>query len=264
MRKGMAFLSSVLALASLCTVVSTHAADTVYYVHTDALGSPVVVTDANRNVVERTQYAPYGQVLNRPEHDGPGYTGHEEDSVTGLANMQQRYGLKVIGRMISVDPMDVDTTTGANFNRYWYANDNPYRFTDPDGRQVGETPVVIAACAASPPCAGAVVAGVTALGVAAKKAGDAGAKYYDHVMQSRQDRAEDGSHQAQPNIQKSEEHTKGARPSTEEKHEKGRSRAAADRHGGEKGDSRRNPYGKRPQGHKGPWPPPPKPKPNGD
>ena len=24
--------------------------------------------------------------------------------------------------------------TGASFNRYWYANNNPYRFTDPDGR----------------------------------------------------------------------------------------------------------------------------------
>lgn len=110
------------------------AADTVYYYHTDALGSPVAVTDANRNVVERTQYAPYGQVLNRPEHDGPGYTGHEEDAQTGLTNMQQRYADKIIGRMDSVDPMGVDLTTGANFNRYAYASDNPYRYVDPDGR----------------------------------------------------------------------------------------------------------------------------------
>gem|GEM_PF-2945957 len=111
------------------------AADTVYYIHTDALGSPTVITDANRNVVERTQYAPYGQVLNRPEHDGPGYTGHEEDSQTGLTNMQARYDNKIVGRMISPDPMDLDPNTGANFNRYAYASNNPYKFTDPDGRQ---------------------------------------------------------------------------------------------------------------------------------
>lgn len=38
---------------------------------------------------------------------------------------------------LSVDPVGVDTTTGGNFNRYWYANDNPYRYTDPDGRESG-------------------------------------------------------------------------------------------------------------------------------
>jgi RHS repeat-associated protein len=112
------------------------ATDTVYYIHTDALGSPVAMTDANRNVVERTQYGPYGEVLNRPEHDGPGYTGHEEDAATGLTNMQQRYDDKVIGRFLSMDPVQPDGTTGASFNRYAYANNNPYRFTDPDGRVI--------------------------------------------------------------------------------------------------------------------------------
>lgn len=38
-------------------------------------------------------------------------------------------------RFLSVDPVTVNTQTGANINRYWYANDNPYRFTDPDGRK---------------------------------------------------------------------------------------------------------------------------------
>lgn len=35
---------------------------------------------------------------------------------------------------MSVDPVALDGKTGDNFNRYWYANNNPYRFTDPDGR----------------------------------------------------------------------------------------------------------------------------------
>jgi len=48
--------------------------------------------------------------------------------------MKARYYGGVVGRFISPDPMWVDTKTGENFNRYWYANNNPYKFTDPDGR----------------------------------------------------------------------------------------------------------------------------------
>ncbi|WP_372359239.1 putative toxin [Xanthomonas axonopodis] len=33
-----------------------------------------------------------------------------------------------------MDPVTADTTTGGNFNRYWYAANNPYKFIDPDGR----------------------------------------------------------------------------------------------------------------------------------
>lgn len=38
-------------------------------------------------------------------------------------------------RWLSVDPVQANPNTGENFNRYYYANNNPYRFTDPDGRQ---------------------------------------------------------------------------------------------------------------------------------
>jgi RHS repeat-associated protein len=109
-------------------------AETVVYYHTDALGSPAAVTDANRNVIERTQYAPYGDTINRPLHDGPGYTGHETDAATGLVYAQQRYYDPVLGRFLSVDPAIADANAGGNFNRYKYADNNPYKFTDPDGR----------------------------------------------------------------------------------------------------------------------------------
>lgn len=109
-------------------------AQTVEYIHTDALGTPVAVTDASRNVIERSEYEPYGALLNRPITDGPGYTGHVMDAQTGLTYMQQRYYDPQIGRFLSVDPVTASSVNGSNFNRYWYANNNPYKFTDPDGR----------------------------------------------------------------------------------------------------------------------------------
>lgn len=39
-------------------------------------------------------------------------------------------------RFVSVDPVKADANNGQNFNRYYYANNNPYTFTDPDGRVV--------------------------------------------------------------------------------------------------------------------------------
>lgn len=39
-------------------------------------------------------------------------------------------------RFVSTDPVQAKPNTGENFNRYYYANNNPYKFTDPDGRAV--------------------------------------------------------------------------------------------------------------------------------
>jgi RHS repeat-associated protein len=108
---------------------------TTRYQHTDALGSPVVVTNAARAVIEQSDFEPYGLLLNHALTDGPGYTGHVSDAETGLSYMQQRYYDSGIGRFLSVDPVTADGNSG-NFNRYWYANNNPYKFTDPDGREV--------------------------------------------------------------------------------------------------------------------------------
>jgi hypothetical protein len=39
------------------------------------------------------------------------------------------------GSFLSVDPVLTDGNTGTSFNRYLYANNSPYRYIDPDGRQ---------------------------------------------------------------------------------------------------------------------------------
>jgi len=94
----------------------------------------MAITDANQNVVERRSHEPFGAPVEGPVRDGPGYTGHVGDEATQLWYMQQRYYDAEIGRFLSVDPVAVAPEYGANFNRYWYANNNPYRFVDPDGR----------------------------------------------------------------------------------------------------------------------------------
>jgi RHS repeat-associated protein len=115
-------------------IASPGYAQSIEYIHTDALGSPVAITDANGNVIERSEYEPYGAMLNRPADDRPGYTGHVVDAATGLNYMQQRYYDPGIGRFLSVDPVTANPNTGANFNRYAYVPNSPYKFKDPDGR----------------------------------------------------------------------------------------------------------------------------------
>ena len=122
-------------LALLCAMALPAHAQTVRYIHTDGLGSVVAVTDASRNVIERREYEPFGAQLTPAIQDGPGYTGHVQDAATGLTYMQQRYYDPRIGTFLSVDPVPALSSPEVHFNRYRYANNNPYRFTDPDGRR---------------------------------------------------------------------------------------------------------------------------------
>src|SRR3954468_18166668 len=70
-----------------------------------------------------------------------GFTGHVNDADTGLVYMQQRYYDPVAGRFLSVDPAVTSASTGSSFNRYSYAEGNPYKFIDPDGRQSLQSPM---------------------------------------------------------------------------------------------------------------------------
>jgi RHS repeat-associated protein len=105
----------------------------VTYIHTDGLGSPVARTDAVGTVISRTRYEPYGYVASGATPT-IGFAGHVNDADTGLTYMQQRYYDPVAGRFLSIDPVTTNANTGSSFNRYNYAENNPYRYVDPDGR----------------------------------------------------------------------------------------------------------------------------------
>ena len=104
-------------------------------IHTDVIGSVRQKTDAFGTLVHEDVRAPYGSTLVGWQYqNGPAFTGHMEDGATGLTYMKARYYDPVAMRFISPDPVNVDLSTGGNFNRYWYANNNPYTYVDPDGR----------------------------------------------------------------------------------------------------------------------------------
>lgn len=134
-----AWLSCVL-LTGLGASSSAIGQTTVTYIHADALGSAVAESDINGNVIKSYAYEPYGAVVGGQVTDGPGYTGHVSDSATGLSYMQQRYMDPQLEVFLSVDPVAAYSNPIGQFNRYRYANSNPYKFTDPDGRSA--TPLV--------------------------------------------------------------------------------------------------------------------------
>jgi RHS repeat-associated protein len=81
----------------------------------------------------RMHYKPFGASIEQAK-DEVGYTGHKFDTDLGLSYMQARYYDPVIGRFYSNDPVGFKNVH--NFNRYAYANNNPYKYVDPDGREI--------------------------------------------------------------------------------------------------------------------------------
>ena len=103
------------------------------YLHYDALKTLAAVSDANGAVVKRHFWSPYGEPDSLPESNAPGYSGHLSDPDSGLIYMGQRYYDPKLARFISPDPLAARTSDGRNFNRYRYANNNPFKFSDPTG-----------------------------------------------------------------------------------------------------------------------------------
>lgn len=110
--------------------------DTVTYVHTDALGSPVATTNSSGTVTGTTTRLPYGSLYastGAGNLDGIGFAGQYADA-NGLVYMHERYYDPQLHRFITPDSRDIDPSTALNFNRFNYADNVPYTKYDPDGR----------------------------------------------------------------------------------------------------------------------------------
>lgn len=130
-----AILSMVAVMVCLVFPVQAHAEKATYYV-TDAQGTVVATMNGKAQVIHEAAYRPYGKQAKGSPQDGPGYTGHVNDAATGLVYMQQRYYDPEVGQFLSPDPVVPAPGNVFNFGRYVYANDNPVRFIDLDGRSV--------------------------------------------------------------------------------------------------------------------------------
>ena len=111
-------------------------AETITFIHNDVLGSPVAATDQAGNVIWREHYNPYGD--NRVDDPAATnrdvwYTGKPYNPSTGLSYFGARYYDPTLGRFTGLDPVAFDGTSIHTFNRYGYANNNPYKYVDPDG-----------------------------------------------------------------------------------------------------------------------------------
>jgi RHS repeat-associated protein len=121
----------------LCAAPLLATAQTVTYFHNDAAGTPLLATDAAGAVVWKESYQPYGGKLNNQAAalgNRIGFAGKPYDNASGLSYTGARYYDPLLGRFMGIDPAAVEPGSVHGFNRFAYANNNPYRYVDPDGR----------------------------------------------------------------------------------------------------------------------------------
>jgi RHS repeat-associated protein len=80
---------------------------TVHYYFSDGLGSARVVTDANGNLQQQSDYFPYGGeiVINAGDPNHYKFTGKERDAESGLDNFVARYDASSLGRFMTPHPL---------------------------------------------------------------------------------------------------------------------------------------------------------------
>ena len=117
-------------------VAHAQATETVVYFHVDAVGSVRMVTDANGQVLERHDYAPFGEPVQASSQTSR-FAGSERDSESELGYFGARHYRPNTGRFTTIDPV-LDSGKALaepqRWNRYAYSLNNSLAFVDPDGR----------------------------------------------------------------------------------------------------------------------------------
>ncbi len=127
------WFAALLVLAAVAAQAAPPAPVTTWF-HNDLAGSPVAATNAAGQVIWREGYYPFGERLLGPVTDNRvWFTSRRQDPETGLVYMGARYYDPVAGRFLQPDPVHFVESNVHSFNRYAYANNNPYRYKDPTG-----------------------------------------------------------------------------------------------------------------------------------
>src|SRR5262245_56448033 len=111
-------------------------AQTVEYLHPDLLGSPLQRSNQAAAVVAETRYSAFGLAMTTTGSIPIGFAGAVTDPESGFVYLGNRYYVPRLGRFLGIDPVSFDEGNPQTFNLYSYASNNPYRYTDPDGRSI--------------------------------------------------------------------------------------------------------------------------------
>ncbi len=219
--------------------------DVTFY-HQDALGSVVMLTGHNGQVVERYEYDVYGVAYNGKFDHGLagmggnpyGFTGKRYEPETGIYSFAFRDYNPRSMRWMTEDPVK------DGMNWYQYCGSDPVNWVDPLGLVCGEA-------VADPNSAKAIIDGLkaaaavaaiepTILGEIAVGVAVVVALTNEDVREQIKGELTNIYNSVKDSILNYKEHKKNARKSTKSKHEKGQTRNKKDNRG-EKGDARR-PY----------------------
>lgn len=126
----------LLVVVSLVLSVSSAQAG-LTFIHTDKMGTPQALTNANQTVVWKADIQPYGEAVVNKDPDGNGrltempirYPGQYHDEDTGLYYNIFRYYDPKLGQYITKDPIGI----AGGLNLYAYAGGDPVNYSDPNG-----------------------------------------------------------------------------------------------------------------------------------
>ena len=139
MKFAVAALLALVASLSTQAIAQTSTAPSgpITYLQNDLTGNVILATDASGATVWDERYLPYGgKRLGTSSSQKYGYHQKALDPETGLQYFGARYYDPLSGRFSGMDPLAPTEANIHTFNRYGFANGNPYRYTDPDGKVV--------------------------------------------------------------------------------------------------------------------------------
>jgi len=118
-------------VAAIAMISSATQAEELYYIHTNHLGAPSVLTDEEQNVVWEGDYRPFGEVVDIISNvDQPiRFPGQYEDTESNYYYNYFRDYDPGLGRYLQSDPIGL----GGGINTYAYVSGNPVMAIDPSG-----------------------------------------------------------------------------------------------------------------------------------
>src|SRR3989344_3808984 len=114
-------------------IIAQEVQGTKLFIHGDVEGSSSVITNSTGQVVERTEYDAYGNIISGGTKTRFGYDNKEADSVVGDTDFNFRKYKSEWGLFTQPDTLIQNVYDPQTLNRYMFERGNPYKYTDPDG-----------------------------------------------------------------------------------------------------------------------------------